>query len=182
MGCNLGRLVKRIRFRSLAQVTQEFVTHLGHPASKQTVQRRLHGHAIYRRVAVQKPDIGLENRPRRRRWCTRTLNWTVLNNWSCLLFFGESRFNLAYCDGSARVWRTAGEKYIPECLRIVDRTQIVSVMVWGSLAITVLAIWSFLMKTWIWEHCQKPFLILYNTYLATEIIHSCFNMIRPTRR
>ena len=48
-----GRLVKRIRFRSLDQVTHEFVTHLGNPVSKRTVSRRLHGQAIYSRIAVQ---------------------------------------------------------------------------------------------------------------------------------
>ena len=58
----LGRLVKRIWLRSLAQVTQEFVTHLGHPVSKRTVQRRIHGQAIYSRSAVQKTNISLENR------------------------------------------------------------------------------------------------------------------------
>ena len=92
-GRYLGRLVTRIRFCSLAQVTQEFITHLGHPVSKRTVQRRLHGQVIYSRVAVQKLDISLENWLRWRRWCTRTLNWTIPDNWSCLLFSDESRFN-----------------------------------------------------------------------------------------
>ena len=54
---HLGRLVNRIRFHSLAPFTQEFVTHLGHPVSKWTVQRRLHGQTIYRRVAVQKRTL-----------------------------------------------------------------------------------------------------------------------------
>ena len=43
----------------------------------------------------------------------------------------ESRFNHAYCDGRARVWRKAGDKCIPECLRLVNRNRIVSVIVWG---------------------------------------------------
>ena len=111
---HLGRLAKRIRFRLLTQVSQKFVTHLGHPVSKRTVQWRLHGQAIYSRVAVHKPNISLGNRLRRRRWCTRMLNWTATDNWSCLLFTDESRFNLAYCDEKVRVSRTAGEKYIPQ--------------------------------------------------------------------
>ena len=105
----LGRIVKRIRFRSLAKVTQEFVTYLGHSVSKRTVHRRLHRQAIYSRIAVQKPDISLENQLRHCRWCTRTLNWTVPHDWSCLLFSDESRFNLTYCVGRLRVWRTGGE-------------------------------------------------------------------------
>ena len=40
-------------------------------------------------------------------------------------------FNLACCDGRVRVWRTAREKYVPECPRTVNRNRIVSVMVWG---------------------------------------------------
>ena len=37
----------------MAQVIQEFATHLGLLVSKRTVQRRLHGQAIYSHVAVQ---------------------------------------------------------------------------------------------------------------------------------
>ena len=111
--------------------------------------------SIYSCVAVQKPDISLENRFRRRRWYTRTLNWTVPEKWSCLLFSDESRFNFAYCDGRVRVWRTAGEKYVPECLRMVTRNRIVSVMMWGPLATTVLAIGSFSMITWMRNIVRK---------------------------
>ena len=59
------------------------------------------------------------------------LNWTVPDNWSWLLFSDESRFNRAYYDGRIRVWRTTWEKYIPECLCMVNRNRIVSVVVWG---------------------------------------------------
>ena len=104
----LRRLVKRMLFRSLALVTQGFGTHLGYPVSKRTVQRRLHGRAIYSRVAVQKTDISLENQLLRR-W--RILNFTVPENWPSLIFSDESRFNLTYCDGRVRVWWTAGKNY-----------------------------------------------------------------------
>ena len=50
-------------------------------------------------LLYKKTDISLENRLRWQRWCTRTLNWTVLENGSCLLFSDEPRFSLAYCDG-----------------------------------------------------------------------------------
>ena len=72
----LGRLVKPIRFHSLAQVTQEFVTHLEHPVFKRTVQRRLHGQVIYSHVAVQISDISRKNLLQRRR-CITTLNQTT---------------------------------------------------------------------------------------------------------
>ena len=107
----------------------------------------LSGQGTYSRFAVQKPGIRLENRLRRRPRRTRTLNKTVPDNWSFLLLADESRFNLAYCDRRVRVWRTAGEKYIHECLYKVIRNRIVFVMVWGSSATTVLTICSFSMKT-----------------------------------
>ena len=53
----LAMLVKRLRFRSLAQITPEFVTHLGHPLSKRTVQRMIHGQGIYSRIALQKRTL-----------------------------------------------------------------------------------------------------------------------------
>ena len=127
----LRRPVKRIRFRSLTQDTQEYVTHIRHPVSKRTVQRRLYEETIHSRVAVQKPDISLKNRLRRRRWCVRRLNWTLPDNWPCLLFSDESRFNLAYCDGRVRVSSKVGEKSVFECLRMVNRNEMVSLIVCG---------------------------------------------------
>ena len=96
-------LIKHIRFRSLAQVTPEIVTHLGHPVSKHTIQRRPHGQAIYSRVAVQKTGYwSREPAP--------TMTMVYQNPYLdsnkqlvCLLFSDESRFNLAYCNGRARV-------------------------------------------------------------------------------
>ena len=55
----------------------------------------------------------------------------------------------------------SGEIYITECLCLVNKNRIVSVMVWGSLATTVLAIWTFSMKTWcgkVWQNIvRKPY-------------------------
>ena len=128
----LGRLVKRIRFRSMAQDTQVFVTHLGHPVFKVTVQRRLHDQVIYRRVAAQKKRtlvsrIGSDDDDCVLELLTGQCQKTGLAYFSpikqCILY-------IVYCDGWVRVWRTAREKYLPECLRMVDRNRIVSVMVW----------------------------------------------------
>ena len=69
---------------------------------------------------VQKLDISLKNRLRGRRWCTRILNWTAPDNWPCLLFSDESKFNLAYCGRRVSLWSIAGEKYTPECVCMVE--------------------------------------------------------------
>ena len=119
-----GRLVNYIRFRSLTQVTQEFATRLGHLVSKRSVQRSPHGQAIYscdadkNRTLVSRTgsddDDGVPE-PLTGQYQT---------------FSDESRFNLAYFDARVRVWRTSEKKYIPGCLRMVNRNRIVSVMVW----------------------------------------------------
>ena len=127
----LVRLAKLRRFSSLRQVTATFNEHRATPVSAKTVRRRLHAQRVYSRVAVRKPLVSPVNRQRRVRWCTRTLPWTAQNNWSMILFSDESRFNLSFNDGRVRVWRSAGERYIPDCLSLVQRNSMMSVMVWG---------------------------------------------------
>ena len=125
------RLEKRIGFCSLAQVTQTGGCYAPWTSSFQTnCPEKAPWSGTLQSCHCTKPDISLENRLKRRRWCTRTLNWTVSDNWSCLLFSNDSRFNLAYCDERVRLWRTAGEEYISECLCMVNRNRIVFVMVW----------------------------------------------------
>ena len=43
----------------------------------------------------------------------------------------ESRFSLMMNDGRARVWRAAGERFLPECQAKFMRNSPASVMVWG---------------------------------------------------
>ena len=124
------------------------------------VQGKLHGQTIYSHVAVQIPDISLKNWRRRCRWWTRTLNWTVPDNWSCSLFSDESRFNLAYCGGSP-VWYGKQPRIDIYPNVYAWSIGIESFLWWCGepLATTVLAIWSFSMKTWMRtnmsEHCHK---------------------------
>jgi hypothetical protein len=127
----LCRLVHRHRFATLGQVTVMFNDGRASPVSQRTARRRLHARAIFSRVAVRKPLIGPQNRQRRIRWCTRTLPWTPDPHWAMILFSDESRFSLGFNDGRVRVWRTAGERYIPECVSQVQRNTVQSVMVWG---------------------------------------------------
>jgi hypothetical protein len=50
-----------------------------------------------------------------------------------LVFSDESRFALGMNDGRVRVWRSAGERFLPECQAKVMRFSPVSVMVWGCI-------------------------------------------------
>ena len=130
---NLGCLIRQCRFATLGQVTAEFNLHHAAPVSLTTVRRQLHGQGVYSHIAAQKPIISSVNRQHWVTWCTRTLPWTVDENWKMLIFSDESRFSLAFNDGRVRVWRTPGERFYPECLSQIVRNSATSVMVWGCI-------------------------------------------------
>ncbi len=129
----LGRLAAGHRFNTLGALTAMFNDQRAHPVSHWTVRRRLHLQGTRSRVAARKPLISLANRQRRIRWATRTLPWTADEQWAMLVFSDESRFNLSYNDGRVRVWRTHGERFLPECLSQIQKNTTQSVMVWGCI-------------------------------------------------
>ena len=90
---------------------------------------------IHSRIARRKPLIGVENRLKRVRWCTRVRLWNADDNWSRLVFSDESKFNSDFDDGRVRVWRDNGDAMLPRnpvCLR---RRSNVPVMVWGCVTV-----------------------------------------------
>jgi hypothetical protein len=99
----LGRVVHQGHFRSLRQIMQLWNNMIGTNLSIHTARRRLYTMLIFSRIARCKPAIGLINRQRRIRWCTRVMNWTVQDNWHLLLYSDEVCFNLAFDDGRVRV-------------------------------------------------------------------------------
>jgi hypothetical protein len=49
------------------------------------------------------------------------------------MFSDESRFNLSFNDIIDHVWNIVWERYLPDCLSLVRKNTLVSVMVWGCL-------------------------------------------------
>ena len=100
--------------------TTDLLNHLNRfpqrQVSRSTAVRRLRAARIYRRVGRRKTLIRAGNRTLRIRWTTRTINWTVDNNWRHIVFSDESRFNLSFDYGRVRCWRTNEEAYNPEAL------------------------------------------------------------------
>ena len=131
----LERLARNTRFASLGELTNRFSQTLTAPVSQMTVRRHLHGFGIRSRAAVRKPLIRPVNRQRRTRWCERTMPWTVDHHWGMVVFSDESRFTPMGNDRRARVWRSAGERFLPECQAKVVRNSPVSMMVWGCIGI-----------------------------------------------
>ena len=75
-----------------------------------------------------------QHRQERLRWCRGRLSWRLNNEWSHVLFSGESRFNLFHSDGCARVYRRQNERYEDCCVQERDRFGGGSVMVWAGIA------------------------------------------------
>jgi hypothetical protein len=61
-------------------------------------------------------------------------NWQI-RHWRRIMFTDESRFALCSNDGRVRVWRRAGERFLPSTVQEVVPFGNGSVMVWGGISI-----------------------------------------------
>jgi hypothetical protein len=59
-------------------------------------------------------------------------NWQI-RHWRRIMFTDESRFALCSNDGRVRVWRRAGERFLPSTVQEVVPFGNGSVMVWGGI-------------------------------------------------
>ena len=79
------------------------------------------------------PRLLRHHRRARRHWCRNVRRWTLIH-WRRIWFSDESRFQLYRHDGRMRIYRRRNERYIPQCIRGVDRYGGGSVMVWGAIS------------------------------------------------
>ena len=88
--------------------------------SAQTVRNRLRTAHLQARRPYCGPILTQLHRRQRQLWAQRHLRWTQ-RNWNQVVFSDESRFNLRFADGRARVWRRRHERYAQCCVQEVDR-------------------------------------------------------------
>ncbi|GFX85135.1 transposable element Tcb2 transposase [Trichonephila clavipes] len=67
-------------------------------------------------------------------WCREHHNWTE-QDWACVLFSDESRFNLSSDCRRQLIWRESGTAYRPENIQEKDRYPTCSIMVWAGIMI-----------------------------------------------
>ena len=101
--------------------------------SSTTVRRRLREAGLASRRPAVRPVLSAVNRARRLAWAQVHVTWTR-QQWSQVLFTDESRFNLSFNDGRARVWRRPGERYEDATVLEHNRYGGGSVMVWGGMS------------------------------------------------
>ena len=118
----LRRLALEHRFSSIGRIHALWNENIGVETSPRTSKRRLNKMNMHSRIARRKPLIGVENRLKRVRWCTRIRLWNADDNWSRLVFSDESKFNLDFDDGRVRVWRENRDAMLPGilCVFVVE--------------------------------------------------------------
>ncbi|GFU31131.1 transposable element Tc1 transposase [Trichonephila clavipes] len=90
-----------------------FLLPQGKQNSSKTVARRLRGGGLYARRPVVCVPLTRQHRTAHLQWCREHHNWTE-QDWACVLFSDESRFNLSSDSRRQLIWRESGTAYHPE--------------------------------------------------------------------
>ncbi len=115
---SIMRIGKQNRFKNLGELHKEW-TEAGVKASRATTHRRV-------------KEFGYSYRQRRLTWA-KEKNWTVVAQWSKVLFSDESKFCISFGKQGPRVWRKGGEAHSASCLKSsVKFPQ--SVIIWGAMS------------------------------------------------
>ena len=101
--------------------------------NEHTVRRRLHAYGVRSRRPYVGTILTHRHKQARLAWANANLRWTR-QQWATLLFTDESKFNLSYADGRARVYRRPRERYAQCCVVEVNRFGGGGVMVWAGIS------------------------------------------------
>ncbi|GFU53028.1 transposable element Tcb1 transposase [Trichonephila clavipes] len=95
---------KRNRCTTAQQVANQFLAASGKQISRKTVARRLRGGGLYARRPVVCVPLTRQYCTARLQWCREHHNYTE-QDWACVLFSDESRFNLSSDCRRQLIWR-----------------------------------------------------------------------------
>jgi transposase len=102
--------------------------------SDQTVRNRLREAGLRSRRPAKVMRLTRNQRQARMHFAQEHHNWQI-RHWRRIMFTDESRFALCSNDGRVRVWRRAGERFLPSTVQEVVPFGNGSVMVWGGISI-----------------------------------------------
>jgi len=103
----------------------------GEPVSSWTVRRRLAELGIHPFRQLRKPLLNPINIEGRLNWAMARVTW--LNTWERVVFSDESRFCLHESDGRVRIWRSIGQRFLPEYIEELPQAGHRSLLVWGAI-------------------------------------------------
>ncbi|GFX88764.1 transposable element Tcb2 transposase [Trichonephila clavipes] len=125
---------KRNRRTTAQQVANQFLAASKKQISRKTVARRLRGGGLYTRRPVVCVPLTRQHRTARLQWCREHHNWTD-QDWACVLFSDESRFNLSSDCRRQLIWRESGTAHRPVNNQEKDRYPTCSIMVRAGMII-----------------------------------------------
>ncbi|GFW27008.1 transposable element Tcb1 transposase [Trichonephila clavipes] len=125
---------KRNRRTTSQQVGNQFLAASRKQIYRKTVARRLRGGGLYARRPVVCVPLPRQHRTARLQWCREHHNWTE-QDWACVLFSDESRFNLSSDCRRQLIWRESGTAHRPVNIQEKDRYPTCSMMVWAGIII-----------------------------------------------
>jgi transposase len=128
---NLVRESKHNRRATLQDITNT----LPDKVCQATVRKALRPAGIFSRIARKKPNLDAAHIQKRLQFARKYKGWTR-EDWSRVVWTDESSFEIGENFRQIRVWRTADEPYLEECLVPTFKSGRTTLMVWGAFTLT----------------------------------------------
>ena len=125
---------KKDRFATAAAICKRANASLGIKISRHTISWRLNEINLNSRVASMKPYISKKNKMSRLKFATEHIIWTE-EQWDCVHFNDESKFNLFGCERRRFIQHSPKEQYSPQCTKSSIKFGRRSVMVFGMISV-----------------------------------------------
>ena len=106
---------------------------VGVTASRTTVERAFHEAGYGRYSPRSKPNLTLEMRQKRCRWCLDHAYWGFILGWDLVIYTDETSVKLGVNRGKIHVTRTKDEEWEPACLE-KSFTGYSTFIFWGAIA------------------------------------------------
>ncbi|GFV42796.1 transposable element Tcb1 transposase [Trichonephila clavipes] len=112
-GFQVDVTAKRNRRNTASALSRQLSSATGTTVSRQTVYRRLEHIGLYARRPVRCVPLTVTHCRLQLTWCREHALWTP-QQWSCVMFFDESRFSLQSDSRRILIWRVPGTRYHQE--------------------------------------------------------------------
>ena len=109
-----GNKLKKDWFATATAISKRANANLGIKISRHTISRRLNEIKVNSRVASTKLYISKKNKMSQLKFATEYVKWAE-EQWDCVNFSNNSKFNLFDCDWRRFVQCSPKERYSPQC-------------------------------------------------------------------
>ena len=128
---SLTSCVRKNKFKSLQQITNEFNVNRVVKVSKTTVRRAIRKCELRNYVAVTKPFLSPKNIKKRMQWARKHSMWDE-NKWDRVIFSDETSVTVKPTKQRKQVWRKMGTKYNTENLVPSFKSGYIGISVWAA--------------------------------------------------